>query len=98
MGWGSPPPGPEPELSPSLLSLQPASVTLKAPSAVSVAQWGVSVRAKPMWLASTATAAPQEPTASESTAVPVSVWEVEERRCTRLAGRQLVSSDLVWYP
>lgn len=61
----------------SLLCSQPVTVTLKAPSAVSVTQWGVSVFAKPTSLVSAATSAPQEVTASESLAALVSVCEAE---------------------
>lgn len=75
------PPRPRPLLaapgSPRLLwnLRQPVAATLKAPSAASAARWGVSVSAKPTWSASAATAAPQEATASESTAALVSVCD-----------------------
>lgn len=67
------------KLTVSLLCSQPVTVTLKAPSAVSVTQWGVSVFAKPTSLGSAATSAPQEVTASESVAVLVSEKQTHKR-------------------
>lgn len=82
---GRPPPQLESRLSVSALCLQPVTAILKAPSAASVAQWGVSVSAKPTSLASTVTGVPQEVTASEPTAVQVSFCEVEAHTHSRLA-------------
>lgn len=69
-----------------LCCLQPAAVTLRAPSAVSVTQWGASVSVKRTWSVSAVTAALQEPMASEPMAVLVSFSGGGAHSHTPLAG------------
>lgn len=62
-------------------SSQPVSVTRKARSVASVTEWGVSVDVNPTSWVVTVTSVPQEPTALESVAAPVSPIKTKTCRC-----------------